>query len=115
MEAYSEKKSFLFNVLLFFSYYLKMPRTTKEKGKGKASDGQSKAEAFSQLLIGGEEDFEGYLQENETLKDEAEEPEITLEPMDNNEDDDDDDDDNDSLNAWMEDDSEEYIVDNEIT
>ncbi|KAI7897057.1 uncharacterized protein EV154DRAFT_597887 [Mucor mucedo] len=96
-------------------------RSTAEKGKTKETDAVSKTEAFSQLLMGGEEEFDEYLGKNETLdddEDEDEEPMSTMVPLPGYEndgfDDDDDDDDNDSLDAWLQDDD-QYIDDNEIT
>ncbi|KAG2232468.1 hypothetical protein INT48_005185 [Thamnidium elegans] len=94
-----------------------MVRSTQEKGKGKEDDYVSKEESFAQLLMGGEEEFEGYLQENETLEDE---PESNLDLS--LEEEDEEDDDNDSLDAWIEDEDiqkelpkEEFIDDSEIT
>lgn len=85
-----------------------MPRTRAEKGKSKEVPVTSKEETFSQLLMGGEEDFDGYLKENETLEeDDVDEPTSTLARMQ-------DDDDKDSLEDWMPQD-EEMIDDNEIT
>lgn len=86
-----------------------MPRTRAEKGKSKEAPAASKEETFSQLLMGGEEDFDGYLKENETLEEDEEddEPTSTLSRMQ-------DDDDKDSLEDWMPQD-EEMIDDNEIT
>lgn len=85
-----------------------MPRTRAEKGKNKEEPVASKEETFSQLLMGGEEEFDGYLKENETLEEEEdEEPASALSRAQ-------DDDDKDSLEDWMPQD-EEIIDDNEIT
>lgn len=97
-----------------------MVRSTQEKGKGKEEDYVSKEESFAQLLMGGEEEFEGYLEENETLEDE---PESNLDlPLEEDEQEEEEDD-NDSLDAWIEDDDiqkeipkEEFMDDdNELT
>lgn len=86
-----------------------MTRSAEEKGKTKEETNISKVETFSQLLMGGEEEFDGYLGENETLDDED-----PMNTMDNRPEDDEDDD-KDSLDAWLEEDDEQYIDDNEIT
>lgn len=94
-----------------------MVRSTEEKGKAKAEEFISKEESFAQLLMGGEEDFEGYLQENETLDDD---PTSNLDPP-LHDLDDYDEDDNDSLDAWMKQEEEKdpqqevFIEDNELT
>jgi hypothetical protein len=106
------KKVCAFQNSIVFFIIPTMPRSAKDKGK--AVDRETKEEAFSQLLMGGEEEFEGYLQENETLEeDDEEEPVSVLDRVDNV--DDDEDDDNDSLNEWMQEDGEELIDDSEIT
>lgn len=107
------KKKFV-PILIVLHINTIMLRSAKEKGK--APDRESKVEAFSQLLMGEEEDFDGYLQENETLEEdyeeeeEEEEPASVLDSAENEEDEDD----NDSLNEWMQDDDGE-MDDNEIT
>ncbi|KAI9265552.1 hypothetical protein EDC94DRAFT_669515 [Helicostylum pulchrum] len=79
-----------------------MVRSAQEKGKGKEDEYISKEESFAQLLMGGEEEFEGYLEENETLEDEPESNlDLPLEGEDEQEDEEEDD--NDSLDAWIED------------
>lgn len=91
-------------------------RSTEDKGKGKAKEEGviSKTETFSQLLMGGEEDFDEYLGANETLDDDEDDGEL-MSTMDPPLDYDEDDDDKDSLDAWLENDDDQYIEDNEIT
>lgn len=112
----------------FFSFFVSImgrsTRSTAEKGKAKETDVVSKTEAFSQLLMGGEEEFDEYLGNNETLDDDDddEEPMSSMVPLqeyendeiDDEDGDEDEDDDKDSLDAWLEDDD-QYIDDNEIT
>lgn len=102
-----------FFIALFLSFFNNstMTRSAREKGKAKEDDAISKTETFSQLLMGGEEEFDEYLGENETLDDDdEEEPMSTMIPHEE-----DDDDDKDSFDAWLKDDEEQYIDDSEIT